>query len=208
MNNKDEAEMLMMILRALDGEKNVVENMEAEGQRYAVNNALLARKMRPSREAWEKFGFEFIDDYEDEVLIEAKLPEGWSIRATDHSMWNEIVDANGYVRGNMFYKSSFYDRDAHMDLCRRYGIHSDYVDEDYTTSEIYFGNRNEKIFVAGQVCIPRGLSAEERKAKSEEKDRLFDMAKEFADKYYPNWEDVNAYWDLDKNKTRELTQKD
>ena len=30
------------------------------------------------------------------------------------------------------------------------------------------------------------------------------MAKEFADKYYPNWEDVNAYWDLDKNKTREL----
>ena len=208
MKCKDEAEMLMMILRALDGEKNVIENMEAEGQRYAVNNALLARKMRPSREAWEKFGFEFIDDYEDEVLIEAKLPEGWSIRATDHSMWNEIVDANGYVRGKMFYKSSFYDRDAHMDLCRRYGIRSDYVDEDYTTSEIYFGNRNEKIFVAGQVCIPRGLSAEERKAKSEEKDRLFDMAKEFADKYYPNWEDVNAYWDLDKNKTRELTQKD
>ncbi len=204
MNSIEEAEMLMMILRALDGEKDVVRNMEAEGQRYAVNNAFLAKKMGPSREAWEKLGFEFIDDPDDKVLIEAKLPEGWSIRATDHSMWNDIVDGNGYVRGTMFYKSSFYDRDAHMDLCRRYGIHSDYVDEDYTTSEIYFGNRNEKIFVAGQVCIPRGLSAEERQSKTEEKDRLFDMAKEFADKYYPNWEDVNAYWDLDKDKAREL----
>lgn len=208
MNSKDEAEMLMMILRMLDGEKNVIENMEAEGQRYAVNNALLAKKMGPSREAWEKLGIEFNDEYDDEVLIEAKLPEGWSVRATDHSMWNDIVDANGYVRGKMFYKSSFYDRDAHMDLCRRYGIHSDYVDEDYAIEEIYFGNRNEKIFVAGQVSIPRGLSVEERKARSEKRNRLFDMAKEFADKYYPNWEDVNAYWDLDKNKARELKQKD
>ena len=78
-------------------------------------------------------------------------------------MWNEIIDAKGHVRGTMFYKAAFYDRSAHMSLNSRYRVHSEYIGEDSRTVEVYFGNAQEKIMVAGQVYLKRYATPEEKK---------------------------------------------
>ena len=201
MSNRDELDAFMMLFRAMSGESNVIEHMEAEGQQRAVNNTMVAKKMRPSRQDWEQLGFAFSDISGDDVLCKATLPEGWIIVPTDHSMWNDIIDQNGRKRGSMFYKSSFYDRDAHMDLNCRYGVRSDYIGDDYSTTEIYFGNDSEKLFVAGQVHRQKNATREEILAEYDEMDRLKAMAKKFGDENYPDWKNVHAYWDDEKEKT-------
>ena len=196
MKNREELDALMTLLRAMDGEKNVIEHMEAEGQKTAVRNVMMAKNMRPSREEWEELGFIFTEIPGDDVLCSAIMPEGWSMRATDHSMWNEILDENGIIRGSMFYKAAFYDRSAHMNLECRYKVSVCSVGDDYSTTEVYFGNSNEKLFVAGQVHIPKDATREERLAKYADEERLRDIARKFADENYPDWKNVHAYWNI------------
>ncbi len=67
------------------------------------------------REEFEAAGFVFgkaIDD----LFLEAKFPEGWRKRVTNHSMWTEILDAEGKVFGVIFYKAAFYDRSAYCQV--------------------------------------------------------------------------------------------
>ena len=129
MRNRDEMDGFMMLIRALSGEQNVIENMEAEGQQEAIRRTLLARRMYPSQADWESLGFTFIDIPDDRVMYQAELPEGWSIEATSHQMHSNILDANGHKRGSMFYKASFYDRNASMSLERRYNINRRYFED-------------------------------------------------------------------------------
>ena len=207
MSKRDELDGLLMLFRAMSGEENVIEHMEAEGQQSAVRNTRMAKEMIPSREEWEQLGFVFTDIPGDDVLYSATLPEGWSMKATSHSMWNEIIDSNGMKRGSMFYKAAFYDRHAHMSLECRYGVRSIYIGEDYSTTEVYFGNDNEKLFVAGQVHIPNNATQEERHAKRAERDKLVSIAKQFGDENYPDWESVHAYWEIDKELSQGTSKK-
>lgn len=207
MSNRDEIDGLMMLFRAMGGEENVVEHMEKEGQSLAVNNTMMAKEMRPSREEWEKLGFSFTDIPYDDVLCKAVMPEGWSLKSTDHAMWNEIFDENGMKRGSMFYKASFYDRSAHMSLERRYGVCVDYIGEDFSTIEVYFGNSSEKLFVAGRVQIPQNGCRAKRLDCYEEEDRLKEVAKRFGDENYPDWENVHAYWNKSQNLSLKQTKK-
>ena len=155
--------------------------------------------MSPSREEWEELGFVFNDIPGDDVLCNAILPEGWSMRTTEHSMQNEIMDENGMKRGSMFYKAAPYDRCAHMSLERRYKVCLGHVGDDYSTSEVYFGNEKEKLFIAGQVHIPKDISHEEMLTKYYEMDELKDVAKNFGDENYPGWESALAYWENGKD---------
>lgn len=62
-------------------------------------------------------GFSFGDpDSDDPIFRPATLPEGWSRRPSDHSMWSYIVDQHGRDRVRIFYKAAFYDRSAQMSL--------------------------------------------------------------------------------------------
>ena len=203
----NEMDGLMMLFRAMNGEKNVIEHMEKEGQTEAVKNTMMAIKMNPKKEEWEKLGFVFTEIPGDDVLCNAQMPEGWSMKATDHSMWSEIIDNKGLKRGSMFYKASFYDRRAHMSLEPRYRVCVRYIDDNYTTKEIYFGNEKEKLFIAGQLYIPKDASNEEFKTKMEEEDKLKSIAFEFAKENYPDWKDVNAYWDIEENLPKKLENK-
>jgi hypothetical protein len=47
-----------------------------------------------------------------DLFYDAKLPEGWKLEPTDHSMWSRIVDNQGQERVKIFYKAAFYDRSA------------------------------------------------------------------------------------------------
>lgn len=50
----------------------------------------------------------------DDLFNEVELPEGWSIVATEHNMWNRLLDEKKRERAAIFYKAAFYDRRAHM----------------------------------------------------------------------------------------------
>ena len=195
MRNRDEMDGFMMLIRALSGEQNVIENMEAEGQQEAIRRTLLARRMYPSQADWESLGFTFIDIPDDSVMYQAELPEGWSIEATSHQMHSNILDANGHKRGSMFYKASFYDRNASMSLERRYNIHRRYLDEEGRTFEVYFGTETEAIFVAGKVVKPKNGTEAEIDAAYKTAEQLQQFAVAWANEHYPDWENVHAYWD-------------
>ena len=207
MGKREEMSAILMLARALSGEKNVRENMEAEGQQEAVNRTMLAKRMYPSRADWESLGFTFVDIPDDNVLCHAELPEGWSIEATSHSMHINILDANGLKRGSMFYKAAFYDRNASMSLERRYGIFRKYFEENPRTFEVYFGNEQEILFVAGKVVKPTNGTEEEIDAAYAEAERLEKIALEWANENYPEWENIHAYWDAGTTKTQGRTIK-
>ena len=198
MSDIEYLEALEMMVRTLSGEPNVLEHMEKEGQQRAVNNTMVAKKMFPSRKKWEELGFTFTDIPGDNVLCKATLPEGWEMVAIDHSMWNNIIDEQGRVRGSMFYKAAFYDREARMNLNQRYRIIIDYLD-DHVTTEVYFGNPEEKIFVAGQIHKADFSSQESIDTYYNELNRLQYLAECFANLNYPDWRDEKAYWDDEKD---------
>ena len=206
MNNRDELDAIEMLLRAMMGEERVIEHMESEGQQKAIRNTMMAKKMNPSKEVWEKLGFSFSEIPNDDTLCQATLPDGWTIKPTDHAMWNEIFDSNNAKRGAMFYKSSFYDRDAHMYLESRYKICTKYLDDNYESREVYFGNEQEVLFIAGQIIIPEKATRQERIDAYEKEEKLRKIAEQFANENYPDWENVQAYWDDGKNYTRSLAK--
>lgn len=103
-----------------------IEAQEAAGQRALVESTHLPLKMG-KREPYEALGFTF-GEAVDNLFINATLPDGWTIRATDHSMWSDILDEKGRRRAGVFYKAAFYDRDAHMDLDCFIGTGTRYYD--------------------------------------------------------------------------------
>jgi len=99
----------------LGGNPGAIEAQEARGQIELVNSTQLPTDCR-DRAVLEAAGVIFGEvSPQDPLFVEATLPEGWKKRPTTHSMWSELVDAEGKVRANIFYKAAFYDRKAHMD---------------------------------------------------------------------------------------------
>lgn len=96
----------------IEGTSGGIEASEARGQRELVESTQLPSKIR-GREELEAMGIKFGEPCADDPLFcDAELPAGWKKRATDHSMWSELVDNEGEVRARIFYKAAFYDRDA------------------------------------------------------------------------------------------------
>lgn len=108
-----------------------IERQEAEGQRDMVHSDTLPIRMDAETKAQlQQLGFIFIGPASTdpkELFQFVTFPEGWKKAPTDHYLYTNIVDPKGHVRGNMFYKAAFYDRDAFMGgLTRRYTYRQDY----------------------------------------------------------------------------------
>ncbi len=104
-----------------------IEAQEAAGQKTFVANQTLPKDC--PREDLERLGFVFGED-EDDIFITVQFPEGWEKKATEHSMYSDLLDGNGRIRGGIFYKAAFYDRRASMHLIPRYSFSQDYEMED------------------------------------------------------------------------------
>lgn len=92
---------------------SIIEGQEAQGQRQLVNSTQLPIQHAKDWEILKSWGVvkgENVDD----LFCTAELPPGWSKQATDHSMWNNLVDERGLKRASFFYKAAFYDRDAFL----------------------------------------------------------------------------------------------
>lgn len=105
-----------------------IEAQEARGQLELVKSTQLPSEgMGSIRAGLETLGFEFVlfepsTVGEDPLFCEVRLPVGWSKRATDHSMWSELVDGKGRVRARIFYKAAFYDRRAFIRFEARFRV--------------------------------------------------------------------------------------
>lgn len=89
-----------------------IEQQEAMGQAALVGTRDILPIKCPRKEL-EALGFVF-GETSDDLFINVTFPNGWSKKATDHSMWSDLLDETGKKRGAIFYKAAFYDRKAFM----------------------------------------------------------------------------------------------
>ena len=177
--------LLLMLIKTNNLEKTNIENQKQQ----PITTTQMPKKLNPRKEIWEDLGFTFTNNLENTSIYNTTLPNGWSILPTSYPMLKNIVDEHNRIRGNILCntKPSIY-------LNTRYRICMNYVGKDYNTVEIYFGNEEEKLFIAGQVHKENSNDKLEIVKAYEEQIKLTRLAQIWAEYNYPNYEDVRAYW--------------
>jgi hypothetical protein len=201
----------MLYAQEDESPSKAIENQEKRGQKMVVEYHRLPKStsgcsnIHPKRDdleftksQYEKMGIKIINDYDD-LFWDVQLPSGWEIKATDHSMWNELLDDKGRKRASFFYKAAFYDRDAFINFDTRYTIHIDHT-LDY--SEVGYDMWVASPFVGlvkdcGTIIYttPIQSSSEDYSERKEAECNINDKLENYMNKHYPNYKDVNAYWD-------------
>lgn len=171
-----------------------IENQEAEGQRELVESQQLPRICNHPRgvnaaEQYHKMGIKvFTSSKGDDLFVGVKLPDGWRKEATDHSMWNNLIDDKGNVRAMFFYKAAFYDRDAFVDFKCRYEQTCKYYDDGYTCCVID-GHTGRVLFESDKLDS-KNIGPD----YFHNQELYIQQCKSFLDSNYPNHQDINAYW--------------
>lgn len=95
-----------------------IEAQEKQGQSDFNSKEILPIKIKGgTRQEMKSFGVVYGKPVDD-LFIEAKLPEGWKKEPMDHPMWSKLLDDQGRERALIFYKATFYDRDAFISITR------------------------------------------------------------------------------------------
>lgn len=155
-----------------------------------------------TKEQYENMGIKVLDEYDD-LFYSVELPEGWEMKPTSHSMWNEVVDDKGRKRISFFYKGAFYDRDAFSNFINRYSYSvmpfDNYKDENVGYEDRKFKPWRGYITDCGE-CIKKikEITAKTDKEYLSIDDKLGNACKKYLDKHFPDWKDVNAYWNDEK----------
>jgi hypothetical protein len=196
------------MLSSMSGEdpSSQIERQEARGQADMVNSTQLPVKGSPGSQgstaedeaAWAAMGIEFGPIDPNDIFRNAMLPEGWSKRPTDHSMWSDLVDDKGRKRAAIFYKAAFYDRAAHIHLERRFYVKRDYDRDDCETVVAFqVVDCGKVVFTTEAVEAPRGEGYDSPEWRHREKteQRLAGEATAWVAERYPDWERLDAYWD-------------
>ena len=152
-----------------------------------------------TKKIYEKMGITIVEEYDD-LFYNVKLPEGWEIKPTDHSMWNDLFDDKGRKRGSFFYKAAFYDRSAHMNFCTRFSASS--IPFDNYKSDASYEERCIKPWY-GVICDGgKEIYRTDGEVSPDGSVKVWDiqehqrkLALEKLEKEYPDWEDIFAYWD-------------
>lgn len=175
------------------GFKGITDSMEYEERQKIITQ----NKIEFTKQQYEKMGI-IIDAEHDDLFWNVKLPEGWMIKATDHTMWNNLFDDKGRQRAHFFYKAAFYDRDAFINFDTRFRVtveHTADADSDYDVwrKSDYQGiiKDCEKIIFSTECVSVTGSFDGDDKVK----DVLRNELEEYMNKNYPNYTDINAYWD-------------
>jgi len=180
-----------------------IERQEKQGQMKQAQLQTLpvdGTSKEEERKQWESLGFKFKVDRvtaqnqgRDEIFVECEFPEGWKKVPTDHSMWTDIVDANGRKRASIFYKAAFYDRSAHCHLERRFHVSEDYdIKPHPVLIRDACGQVEKKI---EGLPDPDWNNREEALKRSDRKEAARKELAEWLKANYPDCESPLAYWD-------------
>ncbi|APH20871.1 hypothetical protein [Clostridium botulinum] len=145
-----------------------------------------------TKEQYEKMGIKIIDEYDD-LFFNVELPNGWQIKPTNHSMWNEVIDDKGRKRILFFYKGAFYDRDAFSNFEKRY-TYSEMPFDDYKTDASYEERKTKEWYGVVYDCGREIFRTEGIENKDYWDESLRKQCVEYLKKNYPLWEDITAYW--------------
>lgn len=176
-----------------------VEAQEARGQRELVNAAVLPTRglnggpNAADRAAWDGMGIKIGKPVNgDDMFTNVELPAGWCKRPTDHSMWSDLVDNKGRVRGRIFYKAAFYDRSAYITAVRRFDVGRDYDRKDYRSVVVMrVTDCGQVVFASDPVAIdPKDRDASDRAEKAGREV----CTKWLADHGYGDYGNAVAYW--------------
>lgn len=96
----------------LGGDPESIERLEAQGQQQLVASSQLpAEGLTPEEAA--RHHIQIIGPSKgDGLFMDVVLPKGMEKRATNHSMWSDLVNESGEKIAAIFYKAAFYDRRA------------------------------------------------------------------------------------------------
>ena len=146
---------------------------------------------------YEKMKIQILEE-QDDLFYSVQLPEGWEIKATDHAMWNDVLDDKGRKRITYFYKGAFYDRDAFSNFLTRFSLVVNHIagyEEEYEvwrSSDLRADfKEGEKIIFSTPCVKATGDYAKDAKIKEKLKSQLLKWVKQ----NYPDYADVHAYWD-------------
>lgn len=161
------------------------------------NRIVTQNNIEYTKQQYEKMGITIIEEYDD-LFWNVTLPEGWKIEATDHSMWNNLFDNKGRKRANFFYKAAFYDRDAFINFNTRYYATVGHVADASSNYKVWKNSDYQGTVKDGETvifsteCVPVTGSYD---GDDKVKDVLRAQLDKYMEENYPNYEDINAYWD-------------
>jgi len=145
-----------------------------------------------TREQYKRMGIKVIDKYDD-LFLNVILPASWEIKATDHSMWNEVIDNKGRKRITFFYKGAFYDRDAFSNFEKRY-TYSEMPFDEYKTDATYEEREEKEWYGIVYDCKKEIFRTNGIKNKDYFDDSLKEECKNFLNNNFSLWNDINSYW--------------
>lgn len=161
-----------------------IEAQEAAGQQDVAGGEMVPRIIRgATKKELTKLGFEFLGEL-DEIFHKAKLPKGWSIRPTSHSMHSDLIDSKGSVRAAIFYKAAFYDRRATMTMVHRFVSRIDYSNPSVRRFQIWDNKKNEMVTLIGTADFN----------DHEKQDKLDKKCGDWLKLNKPDHNDAMAYW--------------
>ena len=171
-----------------------VDNKMSYDERKKVTDLNL---MEWTREQYKKMGIKVIDNHDD-LFWNVQLPEGWEIKPTEHHMWNVLIDDKGRQRARFFYKAAFYDRDAFINFSTRFNLEVTHVadyNEDYDVwrkSDIQGMIKDGEIIIQTTRSVP---AVEDYNDEDKIKKELWEELEAFMKDHYPDYKNINAYWD-------------
>lgn len=180
----------LMLMEMMDGgTSKAIENQEARGQKELVNSEILPTEITDEDKAClQTHGVIFADKVEDDpIFTYVTLPDGWAKKSTDHSMWSYLLDANGRVRAEIFYKAAYYDRSTFMRATVRYGVKVDYDARVNGLVVVHAVDQGDILKTFSRKC-------EDGEEDYECMDELATEAKSWLHQHYPDWKNPAKYW--------------
>jgi len=96
--------------------KNIIERIEAQGQKEIMEGVLLPRQLSGCTEAsLTELGFK-LGDVVNDLFRKGSLPSGWTLKADGGSFHTAILDETGKRRGYLSYKAAPYDMWARLSV--------------------------------------------------------------------------------------------
>lgn len=112
---------------------------------------------------------------------------------------NNLLDNKGRKRADFFYKAAFYDRDAFINFRHRYSYEicpfdnyesdASYGERKFNPWTLYITDNGKKIKELQEITA----ATEGEYLKID--DILSKAAENYLNTYYPEWKDINSYWD-------------
>ena len=113
-------------------------------------------------------------------------------------MWNELYDNKNRKRATFFYKAAFYDRDAFINFDTRFHVSVNHIADPASDYDVWKNSDfqgtvkdGEKIIFSTECVRPTGDYWQDSAIQSILEKEL----KEYMNEHYPNYKDINAYWE-------------